>query len=216
MGTLWNRAHVRHRLARMKSSNVLIVVIVAYASTLAVSGQTIVDVRQPINLELIDSFKHFLHSSLMMAPQLAFIDKDRLAVSFLNPCSGPAAEPPPRLKKREEENMPCVLTLTVLLLDYEKRPGRGYADLSVSQFVSRDRLRLLGRALRLLMPNRAGEFVIHTGDFLQRYGNTQAEIHRIEPLPETRSRSWTARVLLKTVYAQQRCRAGGADLWSKT
>jgi hypothetical protein len=117
MGTLWNRAHVRHRLARMKSSNVLIVVIVAYASTLAVSGQTIVDVRQPINLELIDSFKHFLHSSLMMAPQLAFIDKDRLAVSFLNPCSGPAAEPPPRLKKREEENMPCVLTLTVLLLD---------------------------------------------------------------------------------------------------
>lgn len=59
---------------------------VIIATTLAASGQTNADVPQPINLERISSFEHFLRSSLLIPPEVAFIDSDRLAVTFLNPC----------------------------------------------------------------------------------------------------------------------------------
>jgi hypothetical protein len=153
-------------------TTVAVVCSVALASTRAFAS-AVGGEAQPTwsaGLEQIDSFKHFLHSPLMIAPQLAFIDKDRLAVSFLNPCSAPAAEVPPRLKKRDEEKIPCVLTLTVLLLDVKSGQVEHTLTFPFHTVRQSKPSSPPGQGLRLLMPTRAGEFVIHTGGFLLRYG----------------------------------------------
>src|SRR5215467_1892163 len=85
------------------------------ALVLAASGQTN-NSEQLVNLGRIDSYQHFLQSSLPSPPEVSFIDKDRLAVTFLNPCPERAIDQM-RLKDRAEETKPCGLVVTVLLVD---------------------------------------------------------------------------------------------------
>jgi hypothetical protein len=133
-----------------------------------------------VSLDRIDSFEHFLHSPVMIPPEVAFISNDRLAISFLNPCAEVPIEQSLRLKKREEQKMPCALTLSVLLVDTKNGDVVRTLTLSFHTVHQTEPSSPPGQGLRLLIPARDGEFLIHTGDFLLRYG---ADLEVIEKRP---------------------------------
>jgi hypothetical protein len=122
-----------------------------------------------IDLEAtIGPFHHFLVSRLSLAPQVAFINDDLLAVSFLDTCS--VETPTLSLRTQRKEGKPCPLTLNIFFI--ETKDGHVHSSLSMPfpllhQFQPSSPP---GQGLRFLLPTRGGEFLVHDGNFLLRYG----------------------------------------------
>lgn len=131
-----------------------------------------------VSLDRIDSFEHFLKTSLMLPPEVTFISNDRLAIAFLNPCAEIPIESSPHLKKREQVNTPCALTLTLFLLNTKNGEVERTMSFPFHTVHQAEPSSPPGQGLRLLIPTRRGEFVIHTGDFLLRYGSNLEFIER--------------------------------------
>ncbi len=133
-----------------------------------------------VDLGSIDSFEHFLHSSIVINPEVVFIDNNRLGVSFLDPCLAPAVEPSPRLKIRAEKTQ-CSLTLNSLFLDTSNGKVEHTLHIPFHTLHQSTPSSPPGQGLRLLIPTRAGEFVAHTGTFLLRY-NSRLEVIQKRPI----------------------------------
>lgn len=160
----------------MKPINIVgLVGLLATGLVLGASGQANVNPDQLINLEKIESFAHFLQSSLEIRAEVSFIDNDRLAVTFLNPCPERPIDQL-RLKDREKDKKPCGLVVTVLLVD--TKTSQIQQSLALPFHLARQSKPSAVEGFRLLLPTEQGEFVIHTGDFLLRFGPNLELIER--------------------------------------
>lgn len=129
------------------------------------------DLNTPLwstDLERIEPFERFLYSSVMISPQVVFVDNNRLAVSFLDPCVAPSGESSPHLKVRVAKTQ-CPLTLNSLFIDTNSGDVEHTIAIPFHTLHQSTPSSPPGQGLRLLIPTRAGEFVAHTGDFLLRY-----------------------------------------------
>jgi hypothetical protein len=133
------------------------------------------DETQPsrsVDLAGIEEYQHYLASSLLTPAQVAFVTKERIAVSFLGPCPESRVESTPRLKRRvDDTKTPCTLTLTIPLWNTRSEQVERTLTFPFRTARQSEPSSPPGQGLRLLMPTRNGEFVVHTGAALLRYGS---------------------------------------------